>query len=217
MKKRAINTVLLGTALSIGCAYAMPVYVGVNAGLNNTPTVGVSSKLSKGDNLLGLESSFHTKNNFYKGVVLGYKQNDYLSYEAEISQAKSILKTVETLGNVEDTGGSVEDTAYMANIKLSYKTDTMVDPYLKVGAGRARVSFGDDAKDTVNAVQAGVGANLKLTENINFGVGYNYRVTSKVKFSNENIYAGVVEGVNADSTTRVKHKQLGLSLTYSFA
>jgi opacity protein-like surface antigen len=122
----------------------------------------------------------------------GYRVEAALGYQSS---------DVETL-YIPNVNNSVSMTSYMANAYCDLMGDSVITPYVMLGAGATTISveyLGYTADDTVFAYQAGAGVGLKASDNVTFDVGYRYFKPSNINafglsdvtFSSSNILAGV--------------------------
>lgn len=158
------------------------------------------------------------KTDIYENLKAGFNFEYRPSYEAKST-------TVE-----DGTSISIKEKYKISSLMLtgSYDItalDTFFTPYVEVGVGAARVKSpkgsytiiggasgaSSDKTKTNFAYSAGLGAKFKVSENVNFGLGYKY--SSFGKFNNYALISGLKETMNAK---KLHSNDLIASLEYKF-
>lgn len=146
----------------------------------------------------GLGGVFQDRIEFDPGVNIGGAAGfDFgaARFEGEISYKDLPIKSV-TSGGVSDRvlEGSVDTTAFMANVFIDLHNDTPITPYLGGGVGFAALHMNDTYSVTTDyyapddqvvfAYQAGGGLEVALNRQLSLDLAYRYFGTSKASFIN---------------------------------
>lgn len=96
--------------------------------------------------------------------------------------AKRMRNAVETTTGAS-IRGDIESTALMTNVWYDFNRDGVVQPYVGVGVGAAKIDFIDE-DDTVLFGQAGLGLNFKLSDAVFLDLGARYFESRSPEFEN---------------------------------
>ncbi len=143
---------------------------------------------------------------FALGGAVGYKFNNVMRLEGEVTYQKSDLDNIKhpLIGSVS-IDGDVESTALLFNVYTDFMDDGPVFTFLSVGAGMAKVEADFDSvlgvdldlsdDDTVFAYQFGAGIGYVMAENVVLELKYRYFATEdldidgdETEYSTHNVY-----------------------------
>lgn len=171
-------------------------YVSVFGGLIWVPPVFVDAELDGAPFLISSDRGYRF------GGALGYKLNDMIGAEAEVSWARVRLAGLTSAEQPDlvalfppEYNATATLLTVMGNLVLG-RTFGRLTPYVAVGAGAASVTlnvppdgpFGPDGvfdKDWTWGAQAFAGVNFAITENISIGGRYRFQVIGPTNFIDE--------------------------------
>lgn len=131
------------------------------------------------------------KDSFVAGGALGYLARKTWRFEAEISYRENDLDKLDASGTAVTAFGKLSSVAVMANFFWEFQTRLNFKPYIGFGVGGAYVSADDfivsgvpvaDDSKLVLAYQAGVGAAIIITRDVDLMLDYRYLIAEDPNF-----------------------------------
>ena len=173
--KDAETTVQAQTASCGNLLNVLPGPLGCNLGVNNLLVLFPNNAGP------GFSQTFTTEYDNGDGFEASVGYDFPGAFRLDLNYVK-FENDIERINNAVATG-TIESEQLMGNLWLDFNEDGVVQPYVGLGLGAARIDIGD-ADDTVMTAQAGLGLNFAVGAHLKINLGYRYFEGKDPEFTN---------------------------------